>query len=127
MTEKQHRFVEGYAASLNASEAARQAGYSPKTAGQIGHELLKKPEIRRAVDERLAELSMSTAEVTARLTAQARGDLPTCIKQSGEDRIEIYDSQAALDKLARVNGLYESDSGSDVEIVLIVSDISEME
>ena len=70
---------------------------------------------------------MSTAEVTARLTAQARGDLPTRVKQSGEDRIEVYDSQAALDKLARVNGMYERDSGSEAQILLIVPDISEME
>ena len=48
MTEKQLRFVEEYVGNQNASKAARQAGYSPKTAGQIGHELLKKPEIRQA-------------------------------------------------------------------------------
>ena len=57
---------------------------------------------------------------------QARGEIPTCIKQSGEDRIEIYDSQAALDKLARVNGLYDQDSRSEVEIVLIVPDVRDL-
>jgi phage terminase small subunit len=41
---KQKRFCEEYLKDLNSSQAAIRAGYSEKTAGQIGHELLKKPE-----------------------------------------------------------------------------------
>lgn len=39
-------FVREYLIHFNASEAARAAGYSPDSAGSIGHELLKKPEIQ---------------------------------------------------------------------------------
>lgn len=42
---KQKRFCEEYIIDLNRTQAAIRAGYSEKTAGQIGHELLKKPEI----------------------------------------------------------------------------------
>lgn len=48
-TEKQRRFIEEYLVDLNASQAAIRAGYSADTAGAIGHELLKKPEIQAEV------------------------------------------------------------------------------
>lgn len=42
---KQQRFVREYLVDRNATQAAIRAGYSAKTAGQMGFELLKKPEI----------------------------------------------------------------------------------
>lgn len=59
LTPKQRRFVEEYLVDLNATQAAKRAGYNPKTAHTIGHENLSKPEIaaelairRRAVQDR---------------------------------------------------------------------------
>jgi len=52
LTAKQQRFVEEYLVDLNATQAAIRAGYSAKTAGQIGEENLKKPEIGAAVASR---------------------------------------------------------------------------
>jgi len=46
LTPKQKAFVEEYLIDLNATQAAIRAGYSPATAGSIGSENLKKPEIR---------------------------------------------------------------------------------
>lgn len=57
MTDKQRRFVEEYLVDLNATQAAIRAGYSEKTAGQIGDENLKKPEIKQAIQARRKELS----------------------------------------------------------------------
>lgn len=48
---KQQRFVEEYLADLNATQAAIRAGYSPRTARQVGHENLTKPDIAEAVCE----------------------------------------------------------------------------
>lgn len=64
LTPKQARFVDEYLIDLNATQAATRAGYSAATAGQIGHELLKKPEIEKA----LAEAQAARAERT-RITA----------------------------------------------------------
>ena len=50
LTVKQQAFVEAYCG--NATEAALQAGYSPKTAAFIGAENLKKPKINVAIKER---------------------------------------------------------------------------
>lgn len=56
-TPKQARFVAEYLIDLNASQAAIRAGYSKKTAGAIGAENLKKPEIASAIAERQRKLS----------------------------------------------------------------------
>ena len=60
MTKKQKRFVEEYLLDLNATQAAIRAGYSPDTAGSIGSENLKKPEIRARIDIAMAERSKRT-------------------------------------------------------------------
>ena len=50
MTHRQELFVQEYLVSLNATQAAINAGYSPKTAASIGQENLTKPEIKQAID-----------------------------------------------------------------------------
>lgn len=51
LTEKQARFVAEYLVDLNATEAAKRAGYSEKTAYSIGFENLRKPEIQEAIQD----------------------------------------------------------------------------
>ena len=53
LTVRQQAFVNAYTG--NAAEAARQAGYSAKTAYSIGQELLNKPEIVDAIRGRAEE------------------------------------------------------------------------
>lgn len=61
---KQQRFVAEYLTDLNATQAAIRAGYSPRTAKQIGHENLTKPDIASAIAEGQAKLS-GALEITA--------------------------------------------------------------
>lgn len=63
LNERQKAFCEHYVACLNATEAARKAGYSEKTAYSIGNENLKKPEIKKYL-ESLAETSKSSRIAT---------------------------------------------------------------
>ncbi len=49
LTPRQRRFVDEYLIDLNASKAAVRAGYSQKTARQIGSENLSKPDIQEAI------------------------------------------------------------------------------
>ena len=51
LTIKQQTFVAEYLKTGNATEAARRAGYSEKTAAKIGFENLQKPEIQGAIRE----------------------------------------------------------------------------
>ena len=79
LTEKQRRFVDYYVETGNASEAARRAGYSKKTAGWIGQENLQKPTIKAAIDARLRELEdkriAKADEVMQFLTSTLRGEV----------------------------------------------------
>ena len=63
LTEKQERFCLEYVVDFNASDAARRAGYSEKTAGAIGWENLKKPEITQRVQE-LTQDDATATELT---------------------------------------------------------------
>ncbi len=60
LTPKQERFVEEYLVDLNASAAARRAGYSEKTSDRIGPELLGKTCVREAIAAKKAERSERT-------------------------------------------------------------------
>ena len=50
LSEKQRVFCEHYAACRNATESAKRAGYSAKTAYSQGQRLLKKAEIQAYID-----------------------------------------------------------------------------
>ena len=71
MTPKQQRFVAAYLVSLNASDAARQAGYSSKRANQAGHQLLTNSDVSAAIATataaQLASAGLSAARVLEEL------------------------------------------------------------
>ena len=77
MTNKQKRFADEYLIDCNATQAAIRAGYSAKTARQIGQENLSKPDIKKYIDEQLEKMqsdSVATAEeVMQYLTSVVRG------------------------------------------------------
>ena len=71
LSARQEKFVEHYAICSNATEAARLAGYSAKTARVIGSENLLKPAIKEAVEGRqrvfAQELRITKGDVLAGL------------------------------------------------------------
>lgn len=73
LSAKQEMFVLAYVgrASFNAAEAARQAGYSARTADRQGSRLLKNAEISARVREMLEATALSSAEILAHLAAIA--------------------------------------------------------
>lgn len=78
-TEKQKRFIDYYIETGNATEAAKKAGYSRKTAKAAGYENLTKPYLKSAIDERLKALEekrvADAREVLIHLTAALRGEI----------------------------------------------------
>ena len=78
LTPKQQRFIDEYLVDLNASAAARRAGYSARTAEAIGKENLQKPPIRAAIAERQEALrrkvEITQERVIAELAKIAFGD-----------------------------------------------------
>jgi phage terminase small subunit len=76
LNDRQKLFVDYYLANgLNATQAAKRAGYSAETAYSMGPRLLKNVEIRAQVDARLKEATMSADEVLYRMTEIARGTM----------------------------------------------------
>lgn len=115
LTEKQRRFVDYYVETGNASEAARRAGYSEKTAGWIGQENLQKPTIKAAVDARLKELEdkriARADEVMQFLTSTLRGEVKeerVVVEGTGEGRSDariIKVQVSARDRLEAAKSL----------------------
>lgn len=56
LTPKQKKFCEYYLQIGNATESARKAGYSEKTAKQIATENLAKPSVKQYIAERQAKI-----------------------------------------------------------------------
>lgn len=70
LTPKQRQFVQEYLVDLNATAAARRAGYSDKTADRIGPELLGKPCVSAAIQEAIALRERRTAITQDRVIAE---------------------------------------------------------
>lgn len=92
MNQRQLLFCEAYLASGNAAEAARKAGYSPKTARSIGQRLLTNVDIMQYLAERNAEI---IAKSTATLE-EVRIFWTTSMRDSGAKQA---DRQKASEKL----------------------------
>lgn len=78
LTDKQKRFCDEYLIDLNATQAALRAGYSKKTAKQIGQQNLTKLDLKNYIDKRMkekeSELVADQDEVLKYLTAVLRGE-----------------------------------------------------
>ena len=68
---KQQQFVAEYLVDLNATQAAIRAGYSPKTAGVQGFDLLRKPEIAAAIESLRNEHAKNTGLTVERVLTEA--------------------------------------------------------
>ena len=76
LTNKQRAFAEEWLAGKNRTQAAIAAGYSKRSAGQIGYTLLKKVEIQEYIHERSRTLAhVADADEALRfLTRVLRGE-----------------------------------------------------
>ncbi|HMN92222.1 MAG TPA: terminase small subunit [Hydrogenophaga sp.] len=106
MSPKQEAFVREYLVDLNATQAAIRAGYSKKTAGSIGEENLRKPEIRSAVDAALAVVAKRVG-VTAERVLRERA------------RIAFFDPRKLLDAEGNPRALRDLDDDSAAAIAAL--------
>lgn len=118
MTEKQKKFCDYYLETGNATEAAIKAGYSKKTAKEMGYENLTKPHIKAYIDQRTKQMDSeriaTPEEVLKYFTSVMRGevrdqfnlDAPLAERTKAADalakRFKFYDKDnRALTKLER--------------------------
>lgn len=123
LNERQKAFCEYYAASFNATESAKKAGYSQKTAYSIGQENLKKPEIQKylaELTEKMKSSRIATLEEVYEYLSETMRDgiverkertkaaqlLMTSLERKapqddGNDREKLDDLCAAISDIAR--------------------------
>ena len=99
LNEKQKRFVEAYLgdAGLNATEAARQAGYSPHSAGVQGCALLKNPKVKAAI-----AAGRKPREKAAIISRERREELLS--EFANDTRAQKKDRIKAIEVLGKMNG-----------------------
>ena len=107
LTPKQKAFVDEYLICGNATEAARKAGYNPKSARQIATENLAKPSISAYIAERQKQIDDSriadVKEIMQFYSAVLRGEVK-----------DQFDMDAALsDRLAAGRELMKRYEKSD--------------
>ena len=134
LTERQKKFVDAYIKTGNASEAARQAGYSPKNADVNSSRLLVNPSISAEVKRRLAELKTERTadlqETLEYLSAVMRGQGVDTVVVNGEC-VEIpastRDRLKAAEMLLKVHGAFRNEVHVTSAIPIVISGGDELE
>lgn len=93
LTLKQEKFIESYMISGNATQAAIEAGYSKKTARQVGTENLSKPAIFSELEKRTTALQNEKVDtqqdIVEFLSAVRRGEVKEVIVTPGGQKVEV--------------------------------------
>lgn len=99
LTPKQEAFVREYLIDLNATQAAIRAGYSAKTAAEVGYENLRKPQIAEALQAAM-DARAAKADITAEYVLTGiREVAERCLERApvmvgrGEDRQQMVDDE----------------------------------
>jgi phage terminase small subunit len=103
LTIREQRFCEEYLTDLNASEAAKRAGYSPKGASAAGARLLGRVRVGDRIQELRAEQSRRTLvtadRVILELARVAFSDI-RCVYSWGPEGVQLKPSAALDDEAA---------------------------
>lgn len=137
MNARQKKFCDEYLIDCNATQAAIRAGYSLKTAKQIGQENLTKLDLKAYIDKQLELLhnqrTADAQEVIEYLTAVMRGEHTEQTLQligDGVQTITDIDVSAkerlkAAELIGKRYGMFKDNLNVDVEPVVIVNDLKE--
>ena len=145
--ERINKFVEVYLSTFNASEAARQSGYTGKRANIAGTYWMRNPKVKERIQEAMKTLEMGPEEAVARLSRIARFNLGMYLLPDGtvdipkllasEDaclvkkvtprriglEVEFHDPLVALDKIGRYHKLFTDRVEVDSESALTITGV----
>ena len=120
LTPKQQRFAEEFLVDLNATAAAKRAGYSPRTAKQTGYENLTKPyiaeAIRRAMTERSLRTQITADEVIQRLCLLAWAELSNAAQWDNQGVKLLASDQLPAAERAAVRSVKMGDRGPELKL-----------
>ena len=86
---RQAQFLAAYLKTGNATESAIKAGYSKNTAAEQGHDLLRNPQIKAAVEKSLNKLEISAENVLAEIAKLAFSNMGDYLEPS-EDGTQFF-------------------------------------
>lgn len=133
LTIKQKKFADEYIRLGNATQAAINAGYKPKNAGQMGNENLKKPQIAGYINEKMqaldAKKTMQIKEIMEELTSIARGEIKEeRLDKDGnivETRPLFADRLKAMDMLGKRYGMWNGMAQEAASQTVIIDDMTD--
>jgi phage terminase small subunit len=116
LTGKQERFCKEYVIDFNATRSAKAAGYSTKTAMEMGYENLGKPQIQAEI-ARLTKKTTENLEVTAERVVAELAKMGLTKKDTlGDFTLDSKDKLKALEMLARHTGTFNNDESGKATI-----------
>lgn len=133
LTVKQKKFADEYIRLGNSTQAAINAGYSKKTARQIGADNLSKAYIREYINEKMDALdkkkTMQIKEIMEELTSIARGELKEeRLDKDGnivETRPLFADRLKAMDMLGKRYGMWNGMAKEAASQTVIIDDMTD--
>jgi phage terminase small subunit len=123
LTPKQEAFVREYLQCLNATEAAKRAGYSEKTAEQLGYQLLQKTSVSDAIAQQQKKLQ-DTFEITQEriikeLAAVAFGNVGMVANWNEEEMSAIPKDQMDENAIKYLDSIEKITLGEDITQVKV--------
>lgn len=127
LTDRQRQFVEEYLVDLNATQAAIRAGYSQKTAEQLGYQLLQKPlvqaEIQAAMERRAKRTGITQDRVVEELGKVAFAEAA----DGSDSELKYSNKLRALELLGKHLGLFDSKGDMNLRVSVVRSlDLSKL-
>lgn len=125
LTAKQEAFIQSYIETNNATEAAKRAWYSAKTAWVIWDENLKKPYIKEEIEKRKSKLAEKHHFTVAELFEWRKHLVKDCKKNW--DRTNLKESYKELGKLIWAYEKDNSQKRPELNIFSILDEIQDGE
>lgn len=134
LNERQERFVDEWVRNGgNGAQAAREAGYSERTARSIAQRLLTNVDVKKAIQARQAELReqrrMTTDNVIEFFEKVVQGEIGEQeVTPSGkviEVPTKVNNRIKAAENLGKVLGIFQAESVVEVKPIVVMGDYTE--
>lgn len=118
-TEKQKRFVKEYLLDLNATAAARRAGYKDPN---IGRQLITKNNVSEAIQRAIADRNERT-EINQDYVIEKLKEIADRDASDAQDsELKVANKIKALELLGRHLGIFERDGSREVRLTLVTGE-----